>query len=47
MVAGDCLFVDDIEANCEMATELGMTAVRYLHNDQAIREIELALGAPA
>lgn len=41
--AGDCLFVDDIEANCEMATELGMTAVHYRDNQQAAREIEAAL----
>jgi putative hydrolase of the HAD superfamily len=41
--AADCLFVDDIEANCEMATELGMTAVHYRDNEQAAREIEAAL----
>jgi putative hydrolase of the HAD superfamily len=42
--AADCLFVDDIEANCEMATELGMTAVHYRDTTQAIGEIEAALG---
>ena len=47
LAAGDCLFVDDTEANCEMATELGMTAVHYRENEEAIREIESALGAPA
>jgi putative hydrolase of the HAD superfamily len=47
VMASDCLFVDDTEANCEMATELGMTAVQYRDNDQAVREIEAALGAPA
>jgi putative hydrolase of the HAD superfamily len=47
VVAGDCLFVDDTEANCEMATELGMTAVHYRDNEQAVREIESILGAPA
>jgi putative hydrolase of the HAD superfamily len=41
--AADCLFVDDIEANCEMATELGMTAVHYRDNEQAAREIDAAL----
>jgi putative hydrolase of the HAD superfamily len=48
--AADCLFVDDIEANCEMATELGMIAVHYRDSAQAIGEIEAALGdgpAPA
>jgi putative hydrolase of the HAD superfamily len=47
VVASDCLFVDDTEENCQMATELGMTAVHYRDNDQAVREIEAALGAPA
>jgi putative hydrolase of the HAD superfamily len=41
--ASDCLFIDDIEANCEMATELGMTAVHYREAAQAIGEIEAAL----
>jgi putative hydrolase of the HAD superfamily len=44
VVAGDCLFIDDIEANCEMAEELGMTAVHYRENVQAIAEVEAALG---
>jgi putative hydrolase of the HAD superfamily len=43
VAAGDCLFVDDTEANCEMARDLGMTAVHYRDNDQAVREIEAAL----
>jgi putative hydrolase of the HAD superfamily len=43
--AADCLFIDDIEANCEMAVELGMTAVHYREPEQAIREIEATLGA--
>jgi putative hydrolase of the HAD superfamily len=40
----ECLFVDDIELNCEAARELGMTAVRFEHADQAIPELESALG---
>jgi putative hydrolase of the HAD superfamily len=39
----DCLFVDDVEVNCEAARELGMTAVHYRDPDQAIVEIEAAL----
>ena len=42
-VAEQCLFVDDLEANCEAARELGMTAVRFEHADQAIPELESAL----
>ena len=38
-----CLFVDDIEANVEAARELGISAVHYRSNEQAIGEIrELA-----
>jgi epoxide hydrolase-like predicted phosphatase len=40
----ECLFVDDIELNCEAARALGMTAVRFEHADQAIPELESALG---
>ena len=42
--AAECLFVDDIDVNCEAARELGMSAVHYQHNDQAIPEIREALG---
>lgn len=44
LAASDCLFVDDLEHNCEAATALGMTAVHFRENDQAIAEIEAALG---
>src|SRR5215211_2471867 len=43
LVASDCLFVDDIEVNIDAARALGMTAVRFQTNDQAIDEIEAAL----
>jgi putative hydrolase of the HAD superfamily len=39
----DCVFVDDLDVNCEAARALGMTAVRFVDADQAIREIESAL----
>lgn len=42
--AGDCVFVDDLEANCEAAREVGMHAVLFLDADQAIAELEAALG---
>ena len=42
--ADECLFVDDLEVNCEAARELGMTAVRFEHADQAIAELRSALG---
>jgi putative hydrolase of the HAD superfamily len=39
----ECLFLDDIEVNCEAARALGMTAVHFEHADQAIPALELAL----
>jgi putative hydrolase of the HAD superfamily len=41
--AGRCVFVDDLEPNCETARELGMLAVRFESAEQAIPEIESAL----
>jgi putative hydrolase of the HAD superfamily len=39
-----CLFVDDVEVNVAAARELGMTAVHFRDNDQAIAEIREELG---
>ena len=39
----DCVFVDDIEINCEAASKLGMTAVVFENTDQARAGIESAL----
>jgi putative hydrolase of the HAD superfamily len=41
----DCVFVDDLDVNCETARELGMSAVRFVDTEQAIAEIESALAA--
>ena len=38
----ECIFVDDIEVNIEAARGLGMRAVHFRDNDQAIPEIEAA-----
>jgi putative hydrolase of the HAD superfamily len=38
-----CLFVDDVETNCDAARELGMTAIHFQANEQAIADIESAL----
>ncbi|HEY8768962.1 MAG TPA: HAD family phosphatase [Thermoleophilaceae bacterium] len=40
----DCLFVDDLEHNCEAARQLGMSAVRFQDAQQAIAEINALLG---
>jgi putative hydrolase of the HAD superfamily len=41
----ECLFVDDVEVNIEAARELGLAAVHFRDNDQAIPEIEAALAS--
>jgi putative hydrolase of the HAD superfamily len=38
-----CLFVDDVEVNCEGARRAGMKAVHFRENEQAIAEIRAAL----
>jgi putative hydrolase of the HAD superfamily len=43
--ASEALFVDDVEMNCDAAREAGMTAVHFRDSDQAIAEIEDALGS--
>jgi putative hydrolase of the HAD superfamily len=43
ITAAECVFVDDVDVNCDMARELGMRAVHYLTPDQAIAEVEAAL----
>jgi len=40
-----CLFVDDIEVNCEGARRAGMRAVHFVDNEQAIAAIRTALAA--
>jgi putative hydrolase of the HAD superfamily len=39
----DCVFVDDLEPNCETARAFGMIAVRFETADQAIAELTSAL----
>jgi putative hydrolase of the HAD superfamily len=43
MPAEACLFVDDLPHNCEGAEAVGMRAVRFRDNEQAIGEIAQAL----
>ncbi|MFZ0043839.1 MAG: HAD family phosphatase [Solirubrobacteraceae bacterium] len=47
VAAGAALFIDDIEINCDAARELGMRAVWFRSTEQAIQEIEAALGQAA
>jgi putative hydrolase of the HAD superfamily len=41
--AEECVFVDDVDVNCAMAVELGMTVVHYVSPEQATAEIERAV----
>jgi putative hydrolase of the HAD superfamily len=41
---GDCVFVDDVDVNCEAAVALGMRAVHFQAADQAIAEVRAILG---
>jgi putative hydrolase of the HAD superfamily len=38
-----CVFVDDLDVNCEAAARLGMAAVRFESADQAIPQVEAFL----
>jgi putative hydrolase of the HAD superfamily len=42
--AEECLFIDDFAHNCDAARSLGIAAVQFVTNDQAVAEIEAALG---
>lgn len=44
IAAADCLFVDDVLVNVEAARDLGMHAVHFRDNRQAVPEIRDALG---
>ena len=39
----DCIFIDDIEVNCDAARALGMAAVQFHSTEQAIAEVEALL----
>ncbi len=43
--AQTALFLDDLEVNCDAARELGMTAVWFRDNEQAIAEMDSVLDA--
>jgi epoxide hydrolase-like predicted phosphatase len=45
--ASECVFVDDTDVNCHTAASLGMVAVHFVNAEQAIGEIEAAVGGAA
>jgi epoxide hydrolase-like predicted phosphatase len=42
----ECVFVDDVDVNCDAARSLGMKAVHYVSPEQAIAEVEGYLESP-
>ena len=43
VAAGECVFLDDLDVNCEAARSLGMAAVRFEETEPAIAAVEAAL----
>ena len=43
VAAEECLFIDDVEHNCDAARSVGMSAVVYRDPEQAVSEIRAAL----
>ena len=43
VTASDCVFIDDVDANCEAARGVGMHAVQFHSTEQAIAEVEALL----
>ena len=41
--ASDCIFIDDIDVNCDAARSLGMAAVQFESTEQAIADVEALL----
>ena len=39
----DCIFIDDVDVNCQAAREVGMAAVLFHSTEQAIAEVEALL----
>jgi putative hydrolase of the HAD superfamily len=42
--AEECVFIDDTKVNCEAAEEIGMAAVHFVDNEQAIPQIRSLTG---
>jgi len=43
--AGQALFIDDVDVNCDGARAAGMRAVQFLDTEQATADIRAALAA--
>jgi putative hydrolase of the HAD superfamily len=47
VVPGQCVYLDDLGINCKPAAELGMAAIKVTSGEQALADLEIALGLPA
>ena len=45
LAADECVFVDDVDVNCQAARAVGMRAVQFRDSEQAIAGVEAALRA--
>jgi putative hydrolase of the HAD superfamily len=43
VAAEECVFVDDVDVNCEAARALGMKTVHFVDNEQALAELDALL----
>lgn len=39
LTAPECIFIDDIDVNCEAAISLGLRAVQFMETEQVIRDV--------
>jgi putative hydrolase of the HAD superfamily len=44
VVPGQCVYLDDLGINCKPAAALGMTAIKVSASEQALADLEIALG---
>lgn len=47
VVPAQCVYLDDLGINCKPAAELGMTAIKVTSGEQALADLEAALGIDA
>jgi putative hydrolase of the HAD superfamily len=43
----ECVFIDDLEVNCEAAKEHGIVPIRFESTDQVIRDLDAQLSQPS
>jgi epoxide hydrolase-like predicted phosphatase len=47
LTPSDCVFIDDVDVNCDAARSLGMQAVQFRSTEQAIAEVDALLRGPS